>query len=637
MVKRGGKFAFLVQVVAFLLLILPSVSFCGDIMVQPGKFDHFDIKIHQKIAAGDKVPVEITAVDSFNNIIPNFNDSRREFTVSVSGSTSLTPSTLSSSAFVKGVAIISLRDTVAESFTMTIFENGNTIPLQARDIQVFPGKLASLIVRGPRAVPAGDKFDVKMLAVDSFGNTVSEQIYGRNINVLFKGGAEPKIIGESVTDFKNGVGTITLMSEKAGAFTIEVRDLVTGGIGTSEWIEVVNNTLASFKLMSPKEIIAGEPFEISIAAIDTYSNVVKNYASTGSGVSVASSGNARPFPSTISAFEFINGHAKVTLRYDTTENTHDITLTATEVNRKSHGVSDPIRVVRQIPSKYEVTNPESAIAGQKFRIKVTVYNQIGNPIKNYNLMGPDVMLSTTGSGKLTPTRIPASEFVNGSTLVDVQYNKSEAFSILAEPVTPVKSTDTSAIKLTEKVETTPRREPPAEQRKIETASARAAKPAEKVEPAPRRETPVEQRKIETTSKTEIMRTPTIAKTEIMRAPTPAVSHETLPLDITGISIVESKKNTVVSIHIPGLAAATKLKYSSRAITMDGKKWIAIAISPATSKVLEPVRFDSSSVGKVVIESGSETASSVLLKIENLQAAKFKIDRSDKSLAVTLAR
>src|SRR5664279_6562477 len=208
MVIRGGKFAFLSPVVFFLFLLLPSVSFCGDIIVQPGKFDHFDIKIPQKIAAGDRVPVEIIAVDSFNNIIPNFNDSRREFTVSAAGSASVTPSTLSSSLFVKGVAAISLRDTAAESFTMAIFENGNTIPLQARDIQIVPGKLASLIARGPRAVPAGDKFNVKILAVDSFGNTVSEQIYGKNINVLFKGGAEPKILGEAVGDFRNGVSEI---------------------------------------------------------------------------------------------------------------------------------------------------------------------------------------------------------------------------------------------------------------------------------------------------------------------------------------------------------------------------------------------------------------------------------------------
>ena len=597
MVIRGGKGSFLSPVFFFLFLLIPSVSFCGDIMVQPGKFDHFDIKIPQKIAAGDRVPVEIIAVDSFNNIIPNFNDSRREFTVSVAGSASVTPSSLSSSLFVKGVAAISLRDTAAESFTMAIFENGNTIPLQARDIQIVPGKLASLVARGPRAVPAGDKFNVKILAVDSFGNTVAEQIYGKNVNVLFKGGAEPKILGEAVGDFRNGVGTVTLMSEKAGTFTIEVRDLVTGSTGTSDWIEIVNNSLTAFRLLAPKEIIAGELFEISITAIDTYSNIVKNYASAGSGVAVTSSGKARPFPATISAYEFINGQAKVTLRYDTTEIVHDITLTATEVNRKNHGTSEPIKVLPQVPTKYEVTNPESAIAGQKFRIKVTVYNQIGSPIKNYNLIGPDVVLYATGSGKLTPTRIPSSEFVNGSALIDVQYNKSEAFSIVAEPVTSVKAVETSAVK-----------------------------PAKKAEQAPRKEAPEVQNKVEATS-----------KTEIIHSPVTGVSPENLSLDITGISLVESKKRTVVSIHIPGLTPAAKIKYSARSITVAGKQWIAVTIRPASNKIMEPVSFDSTSIGRVVIEDSSEAGGSVLLKIENLKSSKFRIQKSDKSLAVMLAR
>jgi len=129
------------------------------------------------------------------------------------------------------------------------------------------------------------------------------------------------------------------MSEKAGTFTIEVRDLVTGSAGLATGLNCKQFPYR-FQASGPKEIIAGELFEISITAIDTYSNIVKNYASTGSGIAVTSSGKARPFPATISAYEFINGQAKVTLRYDTTENMHDITLTATEVNRKNHGTSE---------------------------------------------------------------------------------------------------------------------------------------------------------------------------------------------------------------------------------------------------------------------------------------------------------
>jgi hypothetical protein len=565
MVIRGCKSAFLVHVAIMLLLLVPSVSLCGEITVQPGKFDHFDIKIPQKITAGDKVPVEITAVDSFNNIIPNFNDSRREFSVSASGSASVSPSTLSSTSFVKGTATISLRDTAAESFTLTIFESGNTTPLQARDIHVAPGKLASLIVRGPRAVPAGDKFDVKIFAVDSFGNPVSEQISGKNINILFKGGADPKIAGDSVADFRNAVGTVTLRSEKAGAFTMEVRDLVTGSTGTSEWIDIVNNTLASFRLLTPKEIIAGEPFEVSITAVDAFNNVVKNYTSTGSGIMITSSGAARPFPSNISAYEFVGGQAKVALRYDTTANVHSITLTATETNRKNHGTSE--------------------------RIKVTVYNQIGNPLKNYNLIGPDVVLTASGSGKLTPSRIPASEFVNGAALVDVQYNKSEAFSIVANPVSSVKASEAAAEK----------------KKKSSREEARTAHKG--AEPGSK---------------------PAITKARI--------PEETLtrPLDITGVSLVESKKRTVVSIHIPSLTRTAKLTYGARPTSKDGKKWIAVNISPAINKVIEPVVFDSSSVGKVLVEGDPGSPSSIIIKIENLKAAKFKIRRGDKSIAVTIA-
>jgi len=584
MVIRASRCAVLVHVFLLLLIAIPSLSFSGEIIVQPGNFDHFDIKFPQKITAGEKVAVEITAVDSFNNIITAFSDSRREFIVSVSGSATATPSSLPSSSFVKGVAAVSLRDTAAESFTLTILESGGTIPLQVRDIQVVPGKLTALVVRGPRAVPAGEKFDVKILAVDAFSNAVSEQIYGKNINLLFKGGADPKVAGGIVADFRNGVGTIALVSEKSGQFTIEVRDLVTGSIGSSEWIEITNSSLASFKLLATKEIIAGEPFEISIAAVDSYGNIVKNYASVGSGVTITSSGKTRPFPSTISAFEFANGQAKGTLRYDTTESTHDITLTVTEINRKNSGTSELVKVVPQVPTKYEVINPELAVAGQKFRIKITVDNQIGNPIKNYNLIGPDVMLNATGSGKLTPSRIPASEFVNGSALVDVQYNKSEAFSIMAEPV-------------------------------------QSAHQLEK------RAAGTEQKKPGPASKDEIAKTSQVPSARGAKADS---------VQINGISLVETQKTTTVTIHMPGLTAASKLQFNARAVTTVGKKWIVLSISPAVSKVVEPIRFDSAFIGKVVIEQNKKNSGAVLIKIENLKSAKFKTQKNDKTLAVTLA-
>jgi len=50
-------------------------------------------------------------------------------------------------------------------------------------------------------------------------------------------------------------------------------------------------------------------------------------------------------------------------------------------------MSEGIKVVSPIPERYEITTPDSAVAGQKFKIKITVYNQLGHVIRNYNIVG----------------------------------------------------------------------------------------------------------------------------------------------------------------------------------------------------------------------------------------------------------
>jgi len=44
-------------------------------------------------------------------------------------------------------------------------------------------------------------------------------------------------------------------------------------------------------------------------------------------------------------------------------------------------------------------------------------------MSNYNLYGNTVILKSSGTGTLTPNKIPASEFVNGVATVDVMYDK----------------------------------------------------------------------------------------------------------------------------------------------------------------------------------------------------------------------
>jgi len=583
MTRGGVRFLIFLQSIIAIIAVLPSLVHSGEIVVKPGKFDHFNITMPDRIVAGEDVSIRLQAVDAFNNIITNFGETGKEFHATVSGSASISPATFKSTSFVNGSLTITISDKVAETINLSIRESGIPIPILSKDLTITPSKLNSFVIKGPKTAHAGEKFDIQIIAKDSFGNTVSEPIFGKNMNLIFKGNAEPRIDMPAIPDFKNGTCVVSLISQKAGTAIVEAKDLITGSSGASEKIEIINGTVNSFRVFVPKEVIAGEPFEVSVVAVDRFGNVVSNYSTTGSGVIIASSGKFKPFPSSLPAYEFVNGQAKFDLRYDAAE---DISIIITEMGKTQKGMSESIKVVSPIPERYEITTPDSAVAGQKFKIKITVYNQLGHVIRNYNIVGPDVQLSTTGTGTLMPNRIPASEFVNGTAVVEVQYNKSESFAITAGPVKPAVAVKKPAA---------PAKEP------AKAASAKETKETKK---------------------------PKKAKEEKKDK-----KAEAKAIEITNISLVEPKKKSTISIHIPNLDAA--IKYSVYTETVEGKKWIIVRIKPAVSKVEKAVKFESSFVGNVVVEEDKKEKGAVLVKIEQLKPTKFHVTKEKNSLTVTL--
>jgi hypothetical protein len=64
-----GRIALFINLIVSLLIAIPSSSFFGEIVVQQGKCDHFDIRAPQKLSTGEKVAAEITAVYAFNDVI----------------------------------------------------------------------------------------------------------------------------------------------------------------------------------------------------------------------------------------------------------------------------------------------------------------------------------------------------------------------------------------------------------------------------------------------------------------------------------------------------------------------------------------------------------------------------------------
>ncbi|MEW5746298.1 MAG: hypothetical protein AB1805_12775 [Nitrospirota bacterium] len=602
MMQREQRSVLWLPLLIAVLIAVPSLAKAAEIVIKPGKFDHFNITMPERVVAGEETTIRLLAVDAFNNVIANFNESGREFQLAASGSAVVKPTTLKASAFTNGALAISLVDKVAEAVTLSIRETGSPIPIVSKELMVFPNKMTSFAIREPRRAQAGDPFDIRIVAKDAYGNTVFEPIPGKNINLIFKGDADPKIDMPAIPDFKSGVSVVTLVSQKAGITQIEVKDLITGSSGMSEKIEITSGPVNAFKIFAPKEVIAGEPFELSIVAVDRFNNVVTNYATTGSGVTITATGKLRPFPSTISAYEFVNGQAKADLRYDVAE---DIALVVTESGKAQKGATDTIRVVSPVPERYEVTVPESAVAGQKFKIKITVYNQLGHVIKNYNLVGPDVALSTTGTGTLVPNKIPASEFINGTTVVEVQYNKSEAFSIIAAPAKTSTPSATAAAQ-------------PEVRRPAPAAADRHQAKAAAVSPA------ASQAKKEKRTKEGAR---DAKKTERK------VKAKARGLEITNISLVESKKKSTVTMHIPNLD--NSLRYSAATETAEGKRWVVLRAHPAASRVEKNFKFNSAFIGDISIDGDAKEKGTTVVRIEMLKPAKYHVTKEKNALAVTL--
>jgi hypothetical protein len=557
-----------------------AVSYAGEIRVRPGKFDRFVVLSPDRVTAGDNAEITIWAVDTFGNIIKDFNKTDKEFRLSATGSATINPSVFKSAAFADGELTMVMKDTVSETVTLSLYEGNLSIPLLNKSIIISPAALKSFELKAPVRVVAGERFEVAISAKDMYNNIVSEDVPGKNLNFAFTGNVDP-IFDNVIADLKNGVGRISLVSQKTGSLGIEVSDLISGSKGASGMITVVSGSADSFKIYSPKEVIAGEPFEISLVALDRFGNIATDYSSAGANITLASSGKVKPFPSVIPAHEFSNGQVKVFIRYDVPET---VSITASELGKKTTGTSEVINVIAPVAEKFEIITPATVSAGQKFKIKITAYNQAGNIIKNYNVAGLDVQLETTGTGQLTPSLIPASEFINGSAIVEVQYNKSEIFTISARTV------------------------------RVETVIAvKKTAPKHLAKPAAFAKEPAKSKKQHTKKETKVKALST--------------------LEISSISMVEPKNKSSVAIHIPNLNKG--IRYNAYTEVIDGKKWIIVKISPVVNKIEKPVKFDSKFIGEVVVESDTNDKNVVYIKLELLKPTKFNMVKEKNSLNIML--
>lgn len=560
----------------FLAALLPAYAYPGEIKVKHDRLDHFNIVIPEQISAGADAQIRLEAVDSLSGIIANTGEFKRSFKIHVTGSATVTPAAFNSTGLQDGALLLTFNDKTAENVVLSITEGDNPFPIVSKEFFVNPDKLSSLAVKGPRTVLAGERFELKIIEKDALGNITSDPVYGKNLNISFSGSVEPETELPLIAEFRKGMGTLGFIAKKAGNVIIEIKDMATGISGTSELINIKNRPLHSFRLGAPKEVIAGEPFDFSIVPVDQFGNVISDYSSTGKGVVITSSGRHKPLPSTIPASRFVKGKVNTLLRYDGTET---VRLGVTEIGSNLTSESGSIVFVAPIPERFEIITPDSVIAGHKFKIKITAYNQLSHVIRNYSLLGTDVLLTTTGTGNLIPDRIRASEFIDGVAIVDVQYNKSEDFEIMAAA------------------------EKPKESKKMAGASMADLQQQLKTE--------------ENTKRAEVKN---IA-------------------EITNVSISERKNKATLTVKLDNSSGAWQYKVDTEE-KYDGEKWIiwvVLKIRPAISKLKKMPKIESAVVGNIVVENDKKAKDAALVKIKLLKPARYHIIKKNNFIKVELTR
>lgn len=429
--KASEKYSVLLIASIFMLCLYSMVS-AGTVVIKPGQFDHFAVQMPEKAVAGENFVVKVSVYDASKNLITNFSETGKEFKVDVSGSASTQPSVLGAATFSGGIASIVINDKKAEKIIFSIREAGGSVPVVTREISVIPNRLDHFILQSPLSITAGKDFDVKVVAKDIFDNTVQDIDIGKNIKLTTTGTSSVKLHGGEVIDFKNGQASAVFVSEKVGDVIIELQELTSGSKGKTQAIQVSPANLAYFKLQAPKTAVAGESFELLLTAYDTYDNVVTNYAANGSGIRLTTSGGSKIDPSAVSPSEFRNGQALVKVVYEKAE---ELQIMARELNKEQSGKTSDILVSNTTPDHFVVVTPDTGVSGQKFKIKVEAYDRFNNIVRNFNLIGSDVMLGTSGNGALSPSKIPAPEFTNGIAVADVTYDRAESFQISARMTT----------------------------------------------------------------------------------------------------------------------------------------------------------------------------------------------------------
>jgi methionine-rich copper-binding protein CopC len=148
------------------------------------------------------------------------------------------------------------------------------------NIGSFQASAARFVVAAPESVTAGDRFDVRVSALDPF----DQPAVGYTGTVSFssadpQGASLPPDYPFSLADAGSHtfVGMTALFT--AGTWDVTATD-ADNGISGSANVDVSAGLAVAFRVVAPDSAVSGTPFDVSVLAVDAFGNVDTHYAGT---------------------------------------------------------------------------------------------------------------------------------------------------------------------------------------------------------------------------------------------------------------------------------------------------------------------------------------------------------------------
>lgn len=191
------------------------------IKVKPNSIHHFNINVPDVAAAGSRFNVTATALDAYDNVVVDYASLGKGVNVSTSGTSKISPNFVTSTSFKAGKAEISFVYNKAENITINLSEKDRPDISMSNRIAVQPDRIDRFVVTTEGVAIAGKPFTVKIKAVDSNDNVISNyDVSGKNVKLAITGSGDLSPNSVSASNFVDGLATVDVNYDKAESFSI---------------------------------------------------------------------------------------------------------------------------------------------------------------------------------------------------------------------------------------------------------------------------------------------------------------------------------------------------------------------------------------------------------------------------------